>query len=102
MTYKELGQLDIPEPEYKDIRTTVPSMRLDCLASSGFRLSRNKVLPLIREGKVYVNWEQIVKPDYIVKEGDLITLRGSGRIKIAKLSGLTKKNRITVLIQKYI
>ena len=98
----DLENLDIPEPKFKDIRTTVPSMRLDCLASSGFGFSRSKILPYIRDGRIFVNWEQITKPDYQIKEGDLITLRGSGRIRITEVSGFTRKKRITVVIQKYI
>jgi len=98
----DLAQLDIPEPKFKIINTTVPSMRLDCLASSGFGYSRNRILPFIREGKLFVNWEQITKPDFQIKEGDIITLRGSGRIRIFKVSGLTRKNRIAVIIHRFI
>lgn len=102
VSHVDLAQLDIPEPKFKEINTTVPSMRLDCLASSGFGYSRNKILPFIREGKLFVNWEQITKPDFQVKEGDIITLRGAGRIRIFKVSGLTKKQRVAVIIHRFI
>ncbi|NLY60369.1 MAG: RNA-binding protein [Clostridiales bacterium] len=97
----DLANLDLPEPKYKSIHTTVSSMRLDCLASTGFGYSRNKILPLIREGRLFVNWEQITKPDFQIKEGDIITLRGSGRIKISEITGFTKKNRIAVIIYRF-
>lgn len=42
----DLAQLDIPEPKFKEINTTVPSMRLDCLASSGLDILEIKYFPL--------------------------------------------------------
>ena len=52
VSHVDLAQLDIPEPKFKEINTTVPSMRLDCLASSGFGYSRNKILPFIPRRQV--------------------------------------------------
>lgn len=98
----DLGDIDIPPHRFNSIYTTVPSMRLDCLASSGFGMSRNKILPYIRDGRVLVNWEPITKPDYQIEEEDLITVRGMGRLRIDSITGLTKKGRLAVVIQKFI
>lgn len=98
----DLEQLDIPEPEFKDIHTTVPSMRLDCIACSGFGFSRSKILPYIKEGRVFVNWELVTKPDFEIRQGDLITLRGFGRVRVSEIGGLTRKNRISITLQKSI
>lgn len=98
----DLEDIKIPELKVKSIRATIPSMRLDCIASSGFGISRNKILPHIRGGKIFVNWELTLRPDFQTRAGDLITMRGMGKIKIKEIIGITKKNKIAIIIEKYI
>jgi len=44
-------------------------------------------------------WE---KPDKTVAEGAKISLRGSGKMKLEKVNGQTKKGRISVEIHRYV
>ena len=75
----------------------IQSMRLDSIIGAAFKLSRGTAQELIDTEKVFVNW-QIGKKSQILKEGDNITLRGKGRIKIGEILGQTKKDRIRLVI----
>ncbi|MDK2805599.1 YlmH/Sll1252 family protein [Thermoanaerobacterium thermosaccharolyticum] len=97
-----LDEIMEPEVKYDDINTTVASIRLDSIIASGFKLSRTKASELIKAGLAEVNWETKLEPSFEIKEGDIISLRGHGRIKFEKILGTTKKGRIYVHILRYI
>ncbi|MEW6661626.1 MAG: RNA-binding protein [Bacillota bacterium] len=80
---------------------TVASLRLDAVASLGFGMSRNNVQREILAERFKVNWQLVKKPDFQLKEGDVISCRGRGRVIIIHLSGQTKKGRIGLLLEKY-
>lgn len=92
----------IPDPETKEIRDTLASLRLDSVVSSGFRISRGMAAQYITAGKVAMDGRPCEKPDKPVPEGTKISLRGLGRIKLVSIGGQTKKGRISVLIHRYI
>lgn len=91
----------IPEPEFCVIKDTLASMRLDGVVSSGFRISRSLASQAISAGKVAIDGLPCDKPDKQLAEGAKISLRGSGKIKLAKINGQTKKGRISVEIHRY-
>ena len=96
-----LNDANIPEPEVKVIKDTLASMRLDGVVSSGFRISRSLAAQAIAAGKVAINGLPCEKPDKLVAEGAKISLHGSGKIKLEKVNGQTKKGRISVEIHRY-
>lgn len=89
-------------PRFEEIKGTVASVRLDSLLSLTFSSSRSKLCPLIEAGKVFVNGKLVVSNAYQPKEGDRISVRGMGKFQYVGTTGLTKKNRISVLVHKYI
>jgi RNA-binding protein YlmH len=97
-----LHQAHIPEPEVKEIRDTLASLRLDAVISSGFRIGRSLASDHINAGKAAINGLPCTKSDKPVSEGDTISVRGLGKIKLAQINGQTKKGRISVLIQRYV
>ena len=90
------------EPKYDLIRGTVSSVRLDSLLPLAFSSSRSKLSGLIEGAKVFVNGKLITSNGYQVKDGDIISVRGMGKFRFAGAGGKTKKNRISVEIQKYV
>ena len=76
-------------------------MRLDGVVSAGFRISRTLAAQAITSGKVAVDGLPCEKPDKSVAEGSKISLRGSGKIKLEKVNGQTKKGRISVELHRY-
>lgn len=98
----DLEQLTPPQQQVKQIRATVASLRLDAVASAGFGLSRTKLVRLVRAGAVKVNWQPTTSPNKALAEGDIISMRGKGRLVLAELGGLTRKNRRVVILERYL
>jgi len=97
----EPGEWELPMQSEKNINTTLSSLRLDTVAAHGFGLSRTRVTGFIKGGKVKVNWQIIEDPDFQCTEGDVISFRGQGRIKLNKVGGETRKGRLKVTISRY-
>ena len=47
----------------------------------------------------YINEENNSK---IVKQGDIIVIRGKGKFNVLKIDGQTKKGKIIVMVEHYI
>ena len=96
-----LHEIQPPEINFQEYHDTVPSLRLDALIASGFRVARGKAADYINAGRVQVNWRECAKPDQILTQGDIITARGLGRIELQAVNGLTRKGRVSVTIRRY-
>jgi RNA-binding protein YlmH len=90
-----------PQKKERNITTTVASLRADSVASSGFGISRTKVMDYFRAQRVNVNWEMVQNPSKQLSEGDVISIRGMGRIVLEKVVGTTKKDRISIVIKRF-
>ena len=97
-----LSEARIPAPEIKEIKDTVASLRLDNIIASGFRIGRSLAAQHISAGKAAIDGLPCEKPDKAVEEGSKISLRGMGKIKLAAVNGRTKKDRISVIIHRYV
>lgn len=97
-----LRSASIPEPEVKEIRDTIASLRLDSVISSGFRIGRSLAAQYISAGKAAIDGLPCEKPDKPVPEGSKISVRGLGKIQLAAIGGKTKKDRISVVIHRYV
>ncbi len=97
-----LMEANIPEPEVGEIRDTLASLRLDSVISSGFRIGRNLAVQYIASGKAAIDGLPCEKPDKPVPEGAKISVRGLGKIQLAGINGKTKKDRISVIIHRYV
>lgn len=94
-------QLRFKAEKVKEIKTTVPSLRLDAVASSGFGISRSRMAKEITAELVKVNWKVITNASYQVKPEDIISVRGKGRVMIEEIKGATKKGRIALVLKRY-
>lgn len=97
-----LSEVCVPEPEVKEIKDTVSSLRLDSIISSGFRIGRSAAAQYVTAGKAAIDGLPCVKPDKQVGAGAKISVRGMGKIKLKTVNGLTKKGRISVVIDRYV
>ena len=86
----------------KEVRDTVSSMRLDNVLASGFGLSRGKAAEAVEKGAVQVNYTVCQKPDKPVSAGDVITCRGLGKCVLDTVGSPTRKNRLPVVIRRFI
>ena len=96
----EWSELKVRPPQKKEMTTVEASMRLDAIASAGFGLSRSKMASAIASGDVRVNWKEVTQASYNLKAGDLISVRGKGRLEIGDIS-LTKKQRYRINLVRY-
>ena len=88
--------------EVKVIRDTLASLRLDSVIASGFRIGRSLAGQYIAAGKAAIDGLPCEKPDKAVAEGAKISVRGLGKIQLAAVGGKTKKDRISVVIHRYV
>ena len=97
-----LTNVQVPEPEVKEIRDTLASLRLDSVISSGFRVGRSQAAQYITSGRAAIDGLPCEKPDKAIMEGSKISVRGLGKIKLKSVNGQTKKGRISVVIDRYV
>ena len=97
-----LAEAHIPEPEIRELRDTLASLRLDSVISSGFRIGRSRAATYVSSGKAAINGLPCEKADKQVAEGMEISVRGLGKIKLYSVNGQTKKGRISVVIHRYV
>lgn len=64
---------------------TVASLRADAVISSAFGISREKSMTLFSQDKVLINFLPCSNNSKAIKEGDLISVRGYGRIRILEV-----------------
>jgi RNA-binding protein YlmH len=74
----------------------VSSLRLDAIIAAACRLSRTKSAQLVRLGKCKVNWQTVDQVDYNVTTGDVISVRGYGRIRLDEVREATRKGRFPI------
>jgi RNA-binding protein YlmH len=57
------------------------------------------MVDLINKGEVRVNWKDISQPSHQLKDGDLVAIRGKGRLFVGDIA-ITKKDRYRVLLTR--
>lgn len=89
-------------PQFKEIKGTVSSLRLDSLLALAFSSSRSKLVAYIEGGKVFVNGKSILSNGYQIKGDDIVSVRGLGRFQFKETTSQTKKGRYYVTLNLYI
>ena len=97
----DISELRVREPRRKEITTVEASMRLDAVASAGFGMSRSKMVDLITAGDVRVNWQPVTQSSHSLQTGDLVAIRGKGRLEIGDMA-VTKKQRYRVQLTRLV
>ncbi|HIK43298.1 MAG TPA: photosystem II S4 domain protein [Leptolyngbyaceae cyanobacterium M65_K2018_010] len=97
----EWDQLRVRPPQTKQLTTVEASLRLDAVASAGFGMARSKMVDCIQAGDVRVNWKTITQPSHSLAAGDLVALRGKGRLEIGEVA-TTKKDRYRISLTRYL
>lgn len=104
-TEVEVAVTDIPEeiskPQLQEIKGTVSSLRTDSIVALAIHQSRNSILQLFKAQKIFVNGKLTESNSYLLKEDDVLTIRGYGRYVFKEVLSTTKKERLYILLQKY-
>lgn len=88
-------------PEGDFMRLTVQNPRLDAVLAAACRLSRGEAQKLIAAGLVKLNHAPQTRSDMRLGEGDLISARGYGRVRVEALEGESRRGRQVVRVFRY-
>ena len=100
-TLDELSEIAPKEERVKEIKATVASLRVDSIAAAGFGMSRSKAATEIAADKVKLNWQTVKNAAQSIKEGDVLSMHGRGRLEVAEIRGQTKKGRISIVLKRF-
>ncbi len=100
-TVCKCAEVEIPKPKTKDVIGTVSSLRLDSVLSVAAGISRSRAAELITSAAVSLNFEVCESVSEKVAEGDLISVRGIGRMRLERVGSLTRKGRIGITVAKF-
>lgn len=90
------------ERRYKTLSAICASARLDAVCAAAAKVSRSAAAALIDGGKVKLNHRETHRSAETVNEGDLLSIRGSGRFLVEKFDGETRSNRLHLILKQYI
>ncbi len=89
------------EKKFKRVSIVIVSDRVDGIINKIWGFSRQQSIKYIKQGRLFINYMEIVKNDYRVNLGDIISLRGKGKVVIISMDHRTKKGKIRMEIDKY-
>lgn len=89
------------EQKFSYRSTTVSSLRLDCVVADIAHLAREKAKDYILANKVKVNHFEETNYKKVLSSGDVLSLSHIGRFVLEEVEGVTKKNRMKIIIKKY-
>lgn len=96
----ELAEAPVIEPPRGELlRDTVASLRLDCILSAGMKTSRGRAAEIIRTGAVAVEHMPEERTDRVLEAGQLLSIRGFGRIRLLEVGSPTRKDRLPVVLE---
>lgn len=95
----EMGTL-APRLEAKEIQ--VASERLDAVLAKAYGISREKSQLLFREKKIFVNGRQQENNSAVPKVGDIVSVRGYGRLVYEGMSHTTRKGKCNIRVAFYV
>ncbi len=95
-----IGELSIT-PKFETVSGSVASLRLDCILALAWQSSRSKMTPYIEGEKVFVNGRMITSNSYLLKEEDIVSVRGFGKFVYRGVETETKKGRLFITLDRY-
>jgi len=75
---------------------------MDAIVAAGFGVSRSRAASDIAADKLRLNWQPVKGASQVVKPGDILSMRGRGRLEVSEIAGQTKKGRMVVHLKRYI
>jgi len=97
-----IDEIIVPEKKYQIIDAVCASQRIDAAVSGLLKVSRNDAKSIISSGKVSINHFEVLKTDCLIKEKDIISIRGFGRAEVFQIGNKTRSDRIHITFKKYI
>ena len=92
----------LESPEGTAVSGTVASLRLDCLLAEALRLSRAQAAERIRRGDVSVGHHPEERVDRLIAPGEIISVRGTGRVILREAGAPNRKGRLPVRLALFV
>lgn len=93
--------LELPVKEPETVSLTVSSERADGIIAKAYHLSRNQSLSLFREKKIYINGRLNENNSVLLKDKDVVSVRGYGKFVYYGACHETKKGKLSVSVGIY-
>lgn len=88
-------------PSLEQVILSVASPRIDGVIAKLYNMARSQSQELFGAGRVYINGRLTENPSTILKEGDVVTVRGYGRFVYRGEQGETRKGKRRVCVEIY-
>lgn len=98
----DVSQVRVPEKRSQIIDVVAASKRIDAVVAAITHTSRRDMKKEIALGNVKVNHAPVSGRDDQLKENDLLSIKGFGRVKIVGFGGLTKSGRIHIDVERFL
>lgn len=89
---------DFSGKEKKEVKIQVLSPRIDAVISKVYKLSRNEAMDFFRQKKVFVNGRQCENNSLLLKEGDMVNVRGRGKFEYAGAENPGRKGKMNAAV----
>lgn len=98
--FKETGIGGMQEFEF--LHVNVASERVDAVIAALYRVSRQKAADVINAERVYINGRIASTAGKLLKEGDRVSVRGTGKFIYDGVNGTSKKGRLYADIRRFV
>lgn len=98
--FKETGIGGMQEFEF--LHVNVASERVDAVIAALYRVSRQKAADVINAERVYINGRIAQAAGKLLKEGDRVSVRGTGKFIYDGVNGTSKKGRLYADIRRFV
>ena len=103
MALSELKTSDIAgTQEFEELAVNVASERVDAVIAAVYHVARQKAADVINAERVYINGQVISSAGKTLKEGDRVSVRGTGKFIYDGISGTSRKGRLFADIRRYV
>lgn len=89
------------ERDKQKVDVQVSSPRADAMVAHVCHLSRGAAEPYFTKKLVQLNGALLERPDKLLKEGDIFSVRGFGKFVVGETRGQSKKGKINLIVYKY-
>lgn len=98
----QISELKQLETCTKNEKFTISSPRIDNIVSAVFGISRKDAQDAVSRGKVFIDGVETTKPDFFLKGGEKVVLRGRGKAVYVGEKGTTRKGKVVIETRLYI
>lgn len=92
----------VNEVNFEEFIIVVSSERIDTIIGALANISREEAVKKIERGEVLVNYSEEKEKNLKLKEDDVISIRKYGKFKLHSFVGSTKKDKLKILMKKFI